>query len=200
MRLTNPERRWVTGPDTGRSSRAIFAVMTDLPVEAVTSERVAPVPSDPGDFARCVRLLDLFPAWRVRITDMGAYSPAWAALVSQWDELETLYRTKLPDGPHHRLWYRMTELAGPHVYTDPADVTRKLDFIAESEREYHAAREIGRVWVTKGWIDGTGLRVEAVDEPLGPDPKVHVRDLVTERKRTLRLSSLQRNYRIREGA
>lgn len=81
---------WVTSGDTGMSSQAIWAHMVGVPQE----EDLADFPRDPADLGRCVRLLDKVPAWRLRMHEMAAYGPEWAALVRRWDELETLLRSE----------------------------------------------------------------------------------------------------------
>ena len=84
-----PEHRWWHGGDTGISARTIWAVMMgrDYP----DAER----PHSGGAFARCERLLEQFPEWRPRLPEVAARHPAWAGLVSAWDELATLYREAL---------------------------------------------------------------------------------------------------------
>lgn len=83
------ERRaaeWALGESTGASSKAIARHMMGLP------DKWMSYPSDGGDLGRCIGLLDAVPEWRARLPEMSAYSPAWAALVKHWDELETKRR------------------------------------------------------------------------------------------------------------
>lgn len=79
---------WILGDDTGRSSITIWARMMG---SAAPSGRSSP-PLDSSDFGRCLRLLDKIPEWRPRLGEMSHQGPAWAALISHWDELERLYR------------------------------------------------------------------------------------------------------------
>jgi hypothetical protein len=102
------EMKWLTGYDTGISSKVIFAVMTDRTGEITLDERGNPW--DPSDFGRCYRLLKLFPAWRARIGEMAAVSPRWAALVARWDELEKLYEEEMPQIRAPQLYALMQEL------------------------------------------------------------------------------------------
>lgn len=106
----NPESRWIAGGDTGGSSIAIWEVMTGHSVEM----EVAPhhsVPIDPGDFGRCHRLLERFPAWRARMPKVAATYPAWSALVAEWESLTALYLEELPTGRAPKLAARLKELA-----------------------------------------------------------------------------------------
>lgn len=77
---------WITGSDTGISSKAIWKMM----MASATSDRHSH-PSDPSDFGRCYRLLKLIPEWREQIDKMAAVSPYWAALVERWANIEALY-------------------------------------------------------------------------------------------------------------
>ena len=45
-------------------------------------------PADPGDLDRCLRLLAWAPGLRPMLPRMAEVSPAWAALVARWDEVE----------------------------------------------------------------------------------------------------------------
>lgn len=70
----------------------------------------APIPYDPDDFGRCHRLLDRFPAWRLRLGEVPAVYPAWTPLVPAWDELTALYVEELPSGRCPKLYARLREL------------------------------------------------------------------------------------------
>ena len=52
-------------------------------------------PSDIDEFGKCVKLLDLFPAWRERLPEMVTVSPEWAVLVANWPKLEAEYRAEV---------------------------------------------------------------------------------------------------------
>ena len=73
---------WISGSDTGLSSRAIWATMLGL--EGIPKSH----PRDPVDLGRCLRLLAVFPKWRPRIQELGALSPEWGRLVAAWTKLE----------------------------------------------------------------------------------------------------------------
>jgi len=87
---------WVAGPDTGMSSRAIWAHM----MGATPAKEWGGVayPADPDDFGRCYRLLCLMPEWRARMGEMARYGRVWAALSGAWDELSWLYETEIGSG------------------------------------------------------------------------------------------------------
>jgi hypothetical protein len=83
---------WLSGDDTGISSRTIWSVMMKRQPES----RFDPnVPHDGADFGRCYRLLKRFPAWRPRLAEVAAKYPAWAGLVEHWAEVEALYEAAL---------------------------------------------------------------------------------------------------------
>ena len=85
----NPHTRWLFGGNTGGSSVAIWSVMTGTPLSRIRRE--IGVPHDPSDFGRCHELLELFPEWRARMTDIGALHPTtWGPMVAAWEELTTL--------------------------------------------------------------------------------------------------------------
>lgn len=100
---------WLMGRDTGISSKAIFAVMTNTYYDPKT---YTPVPYDPADFGRCHRLLERFPTWRLFLDKMPATYPAWAPYVPVWDELTALYLEEEPTGSCPRLYERLKGLKG----------------------------------------------------------------------------------------
>ncbi len=86
------EERWWRGTDVGMSSAAVFAVFCGDGLRlAVQQFGRDAVPADNDDFARCARLLDCFPEWRTRITEVGEAYPQtkWTHIVSRWAELES---------------------------------------------------------------------------------------------------------------
>lgn len=75
--------RWMNGHDTGMSSKAIFSHM-------ISGESTGSYPYDPSDLGRCIRLLERFPLWRLRLPEMAAYGPVWKIYVERWDELHSM--------------------------------------------------------------------------------------------------------------
>lgn len=74
---------WIASEDTGMSSEAIAYHMLGMYSEGSH-------PHDPSDLGRCLRLLELFPAWKPRIREMATYSRNWAALSARWEELAVI--------------------------------------------------------------------------------------------------------------
>lgn len=104
---------WIAGVDTGISSKAIWARMQGVR----SGDRWWNYPRDPDDLGRCLRLLAVMPLWRIRLGEMAAEGPEWAALVGAWDELEVLWNaegdgtTQPPFGTRMpKLYERMREL------------------------------------------------------------------------------------------
>lgn len=97
---------WIVGPDTGISSKTIWAVM--MGVVAQTGDYC--IPYDPSDFGRCHRLLQIMPEWRSRLNEVASMFPEWTPLVKNWGELEALYLEELPTGRCPKLYNRMLEL------------------------------------------------------------------------------------------
>ncbi len=106
---------WVSGGDTGISSKAIWTHMM-----GGTPERWS-CPLDPSDFGRCHRLLLLMPEWRARMPEMAKYGKWWAGLADAWDELDALYLEELPTGRCQKLYDRMHAIeAASRKRTSPA--------------------------------------------------------------------------------
>lgn len=110
---------WLASDDTGFSSRELADCLVRhaydgekaMPAIPVGDPENRPhVPYDPGDFGRCVRLLEACPDLRKHLPKAAELSPVWAALVASWDELEALYRVEFPAGDAPRLYERMRSL------------------------------------------------------------------------------------------
>lgn len=106
---------WLDGDDTGASSKALARYLAPL-AGIHTHVRLSPYsngeehPCDPGDFGRCLRLLEAAPELRPHLKEMASVSPVWARLVGAWEELEALYAEERPRGQAPRLYRRMQEL------------------------------------------------------------------------------------------
>uniref|UniRef100_A0A6H1ZPM4 Uncharacterized protein n=1 Tax=viral metagenome TaxID=1070528 RepID=A0A6H1ZPM4_9ZZZZ len=83
---------WITGNDTGVSSKVIWSVMMG------SSPKTVDVPHDPADFGRCHRLFGLFPEWRNRIEEVSAKFPKWGPMVREWETMEYLYEKDVSTG------------------------------------------------------------------------------------------------------
>lgn len=106
MTLSLKLLNWLASDDTGLSSRTILAWMET----GMLADVCLDYPLDPADLGRCIRLLDLEPTYRARITDMAGAGPEWARLVSRWADLEALYREEAPSGRAPRCYALMREL------------------------------------------------------------------------------------------
>lgn len=86
--------QWLANGERGVSSETIVHHVTGL--EMGRTFMSAP-PLDPGDLARCVKLLErcpeLVPGFREK---MPKVSGEWARLVEHWDELVSLLDSEVP--------------------------------------------------------------------------------------------------------
>lgn len=107
---------WLHSDDTGLSSMVMARRLAplagiDRPICGPRDPDDATAhPCDPGDFGRCVGLLDAVPELRPHLGAMEQVSPVWSGLIDSWDELEALYREELPKGKAPKLFARLQEL------------------------------------------------------------------------------------------
>lgn len=95
---------WLIGEDTGISSIAILSVMTGCRVD---EEFDTSVPQDIGDFGRCYRLLQIFPAWKERLHEVSDKYPHWEPIVESWPALTNLYEQRGRSGGAARFTARL---------------------------------------------------------------------------------------------
>lgn len=108
---------WITGDDTGISSKVIWAVMMGVPVTNKST------PSDPSDFGRCYRLLKLIPEWENRLeelkkinyeyyslNDNTKHEKLWSKFVDNYKEMCKLYEEEFPTGTAPKLYKFMREI------------------------------------------------------------------------------------------
>lgn len=79
---------WLANGQRGISSNTMFTVMTGVDALGDSSPSH---PHDPDDLDRCLLLLHAVPELRAKLPLMAKASPAWAALVEVWDQLESLH-------------------------------------------------------------------------------------------------------------
>ena len=79
---------WLANGRRGISSNTMFTVMTG--VDAL-GDCTPSHPHDPDDLDRCLALLHDVPELRAKLPLMAKSSPAWAALIGVWDQLEALH-------------------------------------------------------------------------------------------------------------
>jgi hypothetical protein len=111
--LDERSKGWRKGDDTGLSSVTVWAHMTgakDFPVD---------YPLDPADLGRILRLLELIPEWKPRVSELASLSPEWKALLDRWDELASLMDSEVgffgEKGNRARRTYRLMR----HVLDSP---------------------------------------------------------------------------------
>ena len=115
-RRANGDRvqEWLFGSDTGLSSLTIVAVLAEGKTADLARARLGrwdlEAPSDPDDFGRCHRLLEIVPEWRGRLGEVAVACPRWRNLVLHWDELTELYLAEAPSGNAPKLFQRMRKL------------------------------------------------------------------------------------------
>ena len=93
---------WFLFGDTGVSSETILSVMTGA-YKIGKDRHNNSTPRDVWDFARCVKLLELFPEWKCRINEVGTVFPHWASLCAKWDEAEAVYAA-IRHLPQETIW------------------------------------------------------------------------------------------------
>ena len=95
---------WARGRDVGISAGTIYAAGT----HSATPCGVYGVPHDPDDFARCYRLLKLFPELCKGLLRTVDLCKQWGPFVASWNELTVLYEREAWDA----LYARIKELEG----------------------------------------------------------------------------------------
>ena len=99
-KIEKDEHEWEMGLFVGTSSATIFKVMVGRWPKS--AEGRAATPSDPSDFGRCQRLLNVKPMWRSRLNEVAEKYPSWKPLVEHWDELTTMFESQAP-GMYNRM-------------------------------------------------------------------------------------------------
>lgn len=106
--LLIPVLTWLAQGETGDSSKTL--AFTALGIEQ-SDEMEIDYPRDPGDFRRCVALLQAVPALRDRMGKVAALSPEWAGLVGSWDAIEAQLVEELATSKSVMGTWRMMEKA-----------------------------------------------------------------------------------------
>ncbi len=83
--LSSAAQAWLANGRRGISSDTMFTVLTGLDALGDSSPSH---PRDPDDFDRCLALLHAVPELRPKLPLMAKSSPAWAALIANWDQIE----------------------------------------------------------------------------------------------------------------
>lgn len=107
--------KWLTGDDTGVSSRQIASVM----IGEKPTNRFG-FPYDPSDLGRCLRLLELFPDFD--IWSMHSVSDGWWKLVNHWKELTDIYNSEKDGDRATKTYEFMSKLRYGKDETTPKNI------------------------------------------------------------------------------
>lgn len=75
------------GDEFGISEQTIWFCMTGNSVDEHGTPKTA------YGFAKCLRLLNKFPQYRNRLSEVSSIFPEWKAIIDNWSELEKRYKT-----------------------------------------------------------------------------------------------------------
>ena len=84
---------WLANGETGESSKAIAFKMAGVEKNYKWGSH----PSDPGDFKRCLKLINLIPEIRPRLDEMRSVSVCWNALIEHWKEVEDCFMSEVAE-------------------------------------------------------------------------------------------------------
>lgn len=79
---------WLFNGETGISSKAMAATALGVHIEDAWDREP---PQDPDDFNRCLKLVRAAPEVRESFDKIAALSPAWAAIVANWEKIESRF-------------------------------------------------------------------------------------------------------------
>lgn len=96
---------WLANGQTGLSSEAMAFY---LGFGIIRNEDGRFHPRDPGDFNRCLGLLNAAPSLRRKLPEMAKLSKEWKRLVKDWDRIESTLTDEVGVDWSH----------GRHVYAD----------------------------------------------------------------------------------
>lgn len=85
MEIEEKYMKWLTGNDTGISSRTMFASLIGIAIDDND------IPSNMRNIGRCVRMLRQFPELRKKLTFVIKEHIEWMPFIDCWKELEKLY-------------------------------------------------------------------------------------------------------------
>jgi hypothetical protein len=98
--LSDAATEWFLAGEHGLAAATVFTRVTGIPHPYIRDEGVEPTshPSDPSDLRRCRLLLDAAPELMQPFREiMPGVSPAWMALVANWDDLCSTMDRECPD-------------------------------------------------------------------------------------------------------
>lgn len=99
---------WLSGGDTGMSSRWMLQVFYGIPMEH--EDEHGAYPYDPSDFGRCHRFLQAFPNAKKNLDKLRESGPEWSAYIDHWGEMERLYEEERPTEKAPKLYGLMLSI------------------------------------------------------------------------------------------
>jgi hypothetical protein len=85
--------QWLVTGETGISSEAIAYQIAGIE----NWRKWHTHPSDPSDFKRCLKLVNLIPEIRSRLNELRSLSIEWNALVEHWKEVEDCFMSEVAE-------------------------------------------------------------------------------------------------------
>lgn len=105
---------WIIKGELGTSSKTIWAVMTGIEKKPDTRcDFNYDIPHDHDDFSRCYKLLNIFPEWKNRMSEVAIVFPKWKPLIQNWQYITELYELEKErkDGKLTRTWHLISGLS-----------------------------------------------------------------------------------------
>ena len=102
---------WLANGHRGISANAIASHLSGIDCGGKSS--FGNYPHDSADFLRCRKLLKAVPNFKERLHEMSEISPIWAALVEQWDIIDTTLAMEMnsrTDGTAPRTYKMMKDI------------------------------------------------------------------------------------------
>lgn len=97
----NKEQRllkWFITGNVGESSRTMAFIASDI---ELSNDEINDSfsfglahPHDSGDFERCLKLIEAVPEVKDSFDVIAKISPSWAALIENWDDIETTFNNE----------------------------------------------------------------------------------------------------------
>lgn len=101
--------KWFSLEDRGISSKAMAYAVAGIKPDVELFE-FDNYPVDPADFKRCINFLIAVPEARAHMCEIAKLSPAWAELIANWAELESIYIEESGSDRSSKLYKRMQEI------------------------------------------------------------------------------------------
>lgn len=92
-RISERASFWLKHGEQGMSSKAIFQRLGRHQFDKDYRNH----PSDPDDFKRCYKLLEMIPEWKPLIGEMASVSNEWSNLSDNWTKLTDMYEKNVKE-------------------------------------------------------------------------------------------------------